>query len=618
MYTKEKKNNGRLLNFILGIIAIIIIIFVIIWIINKGHTASRNTKMFNNNLNTMHETANSYFNRNLPENVGETYKVSLKEMYALGLSEKLYYGNTACDANESYILVTKSSENEYKITSVLKCGDKSDSKINVIKVNGGNTNTNTNTNTVIDEPTNNTNTNTNSHSNTNTNTNTTCPTKCNGSGNVSCTITNDESHCRYTYEYEYVKKTYACPAGYALTNDGRCAKATNETVNATEVHSTTTKDAKKTNGSTQKVYTPAIEHEGTETLYCKVGELKNGKCYEYLEKMPTVYVVSCPEGYTQSGTGANTKCTKEVKEYTGYNKTATDTYSCPDGYDKSGTGANTKCTKKNTVETDYIKGYTPWGNPDRVFDSATKLAVYERELEKLIQTGSTCKTLFGTTSCIYAYEHYSRTYKYSCPEGYTQSGSGTNTKCTKTTTVSANPIKKTTYTYSCPYGYTQEGTGTNTKCYKKTIESATPIKTPGTGSTCPNGYTDGGNICYRTSNPSKYSTGKTYTCPTGYIVEGTGANTKCYIYKAIEGEYYCEDANATLTSDHKCVVHDPVSYSCPSGYSISGNKCYRTTNEYTSMIVSGSKYIYSSATSVEGYVRTGRYSYTYDCTYDNK
>ena len=79
MYTKEK-NNGRLFNFILGIIAIIIIIFVIIWIINKGHTSSRNTKMFNNNLNTMQETANNYFNKNLPENVGEMYKVSLKEI----------------------------------------------------------------------------------------------------------------------------------------------------------------------------------------------------------------------------------------------------------------------------------------------------------------------------------------------------------------------------------------------------------------------------------------------------------------------------------------------------------------------------------------------------------
>ena len=44
----------------------------------------------------MQETANDYFKKNLPDQVGEIYKVTLKEMYSLGLSDKLYYGEL-CD-----------------------------------------------------------------------------------------------------------------------------------------------------------------------------------------------------------------------------------------------------------------------------------------------------------------------------------------------------------------------------------------------------------------------------------------------------------------------------------------------------------------------------------------
>ena len=687
MYTKEKKN-GRLINFILGILAIIIIIFVIIWIINKGHTTSRNTKMFNDNLNAIHETANKYFNKNLPENIGETYKVSLKEMYALGLSEKLYYGNDACDADDSYISVTKTDENDYKVTSKLVCSDKADSIISVIKLNDTNTNTtdtNTTTNTNTNVTTNTNITVKNNTNKTNTNKNTSCPSSnktCNITGNCKTNIT--PTDCVMTYEYEYVAKTYGCPSGYTETTDGRCAKTITDTKEVTLTPSTTVKDAKKTSNTTSKVYTNTIVTPGTETKYCTTGELKNGKCYSYTEKKSnTTYTYSCPSGYTQSGTGADTKCTKNTTSSVNPTKTANDTYSCPSGYTKSGSGANTKCTKNSTVSADpikkavdtyscpsgytksgsgadtkctkntttttnYVLGYTAWGNPDKVFDSNTKLEVYTKELEKLIQTGSTCKTLFGKTTCVYAYEHYSRKYTYSCPSGYTQSGTGTNTKCSKNTTSSVAPTKSTSYTYSCPSGYTQSGTGTSTKCTKNTTSSVNPTKSTsytyscpsgytqsGTGAStkcsktvsssvtpnkkanttysCPSGYTDNGNKCYKTTTPSTKTSSATYSCPTGYKAEGTGSNTKCYKNVTVEGEYYCEDANA-VRSGNKCYITNNPTTSCPTDYKLTNNQCVKTTTVYTDKVSTGSKYIYSTATSLEGYTRTGYYRYTNICT----
>ena len=187
----------------------------------------------------MQETANDYFNRNLPENVGESYTVTLKEMYSLGLSDKLYNGSTSCDAEKSYISVTKSSDEEYKVKSYLVCGNQSDSKSNVIKVKSNNntnnpedTNTtvNTNTSTNTTTNTNTTNTNTNTTKNTTTNTNTNKSSSCSSNKNTSkCGINGITCqiivhNCDTVYEYEFVKNTYGCPEGYVITSDGRCIK----------------------------------------------------------------------------------------------------------------------------------------------------------------------------------------------------------------------------------------------------------------------------------------------------------------------------------------------------------------------------------------------------------
>ena len=656
MYTNERKG-GRLLNFILGIIGIIIIIFVIIWIINKGHNSNKDVQVFNNNLSQMQTTANDYFNNNLPENVGEVYKVSLKEMYALGLSDKLYYGSIACDADDSYISAAKTNLNEYKIKSTLVCGDKIDTKIKTIRVNSNNNNTTTN-NTIVD-PTTNTNTNTvcpacpvcentcpacvcpsceNQNTNTPTNNNTcTNNTTCVG---VGCNITTG-GPCDVIFNYQYAKKVYGCPKDYIMTNDGKCVKQSSDSIDATAKPNTYTVPAERTQDVNTKVYTTPITTPGTTEYYCKEGTLLNGKCYIYTDVLEEkIKNYTCPSGYTKTGSGANTKCSKTTTEYatpsvtetstyscpSGYDKsgsgasttcskttteyatpsvTETSTYSCPSGYDKSGSGASTTCSKTTTEYATPNKTYTDWGNPVRIFSQDTPASTYESELSKLVETGRTCKTLFGTTTCTYTYAYYERSISgYSCPYGYTKSGSGSNTTCSKQSTSYVNPTKSTTYSYSCPYGYTKSGSGSSTTCSKQSTSYVNPTKTTTYTYSCPYGYTKSGSgsntTCSKQGtsyvNPTKTTT-YTYSCPYGYTKSGSGSNTTCskqstsyvnpiktttYTYSCPSGYTKSGSGSNTTCSKQGTSYADPIisytyNYYCPSGYNKDGNKCYKTS-----------------------------------------
>ena len=116
MYTNQNKN-GKILNILLGIIAIVFIIFIIFWLVNKGNNSTANEAEFTNNLKTMQDNAKEYFATELPENVGDTKIIYLDEMYKLGLSSKLSYGKIDCDESLSYISVTRSSKDEYKVKS---------------------------------------------------------------------------------------------------------------------------------------------------------------------------------------------------------------------------------------------------------------------------------------------------------------------------------------------------------------------------------------------------------------------------------------------------------------------------------------------------------------------
>ena len=268
---------------------------------------------------------------------------------------------------------------------------------------------------------------------------------------------------------------------------------------------------------------------------------------------------TCPNG----GTLSNGRC------YTSSSYTASPNYAykCPNGGSLSGT----RCIKKSTDTKDASKTY--------VCNSGDTL------------NGSKCTHTIAAT----------KTTNYTCPSGYTLSGKN----CTYT--YNATPHEGTG-SYTCPSGYVLNGK----KC-THTIDA-----TVGQGQStwyCPDGYEllkDNTHRCIRridaTATPV-YS----YTCPTGYTAEGTGANTKCYKIVHIDG-YYCADAGATLTADHKCVKTVPGQidyYTCPTGYTLNGTKCTKKsvvtidatkkTKKYTSY-----KYTWSKSSYLSGWEFTGK------------
>ena len=103
------------------------------------------------------------------------------------------------------------------------------------------------------------------------------------------------------------------------------------------------------------------------------------------------------------------------------------------------------------------------------------------------------------------------------------------------------------------------------------------------------------------------------------MTRGTGANTECYKEEKITG-YYCEDSQATLTSDNKCVKTvkgSIINYTCPSGYTLSGTKCTKkssitidaTKNTKTN---TSYKYKWSKSSYLDGWTFTGKTKTVYE------
>ena len=441
---------------------------------------------------------------------------------------------------------------------------------------------------------------------------------CDNGGTLSgtkCTITKDATPTT----------TYTCPSGYDR-NGTSCYKVYNATANTTY---------------------------SCPSGYDKSGTGANTKCTKstsYNATPSTKY--SCPNGGSLSGT----TCTIS----TSYNATATTTYTYG-SWVNGGTKYYTTAGAGYVHETDklvfqgYISGATcgtPCGNKGTWY----KYIYYTRS--KTPHTTYSCPN-GGTLSGAKCYK--SSTYAatatttYSCPNGGTLSG----TKCYKTE--SAKPITNTTYTcpqggtlngtkctittsatpkttYSCPSGYSLSGT----KCTY--TYNATPHT--GTGSySCPNGGTLSGTKCIHTQNATEKPGAPTYTCPEGfellkddpqhrcikridatgtpiyeyscpegYTKNGTGENTTCSKVVKTEGEYYCEDAEARLTDDHKCVktVKGEIeSYTCPADYTLTGTKCVKKTVETIDATASTTtstsyKYTWSKSSTLAGWEFTGK------------
>ena len=196
---------------------------------------------------------------------------------------------------------------------------------------------------------------------------------------------------------------------------------------------------------------------------------------------------------------------------------------------------------------------------------------------------------------------------YSCPSGYTLNG----TKCSKKTTNTKNATASTKTTYSCPSGYTLNGT----KCSKKTTATKNATANKKTTYSCPSGYTLNGTKCNKVTTSSINATANkttTYSCSSGYTLNGTKCSKKTTDTKnatanttygdwASQGkqtfntvQYSTDTRRVVLVASYiktdctsNCTTNKWVylimnrskktTYSCPSGYTLNGTKCKKTT-----------------------------------------
>ena len=498
---------------------------------NKDATCEGLSKeiVFNDNLKTIKEAAISYFtNERLPQTVGDSITITLKEMKKAKLVRNVYdaYGKS-CSGEDSYVEVTK-NDNEYIMKVFLSCSNMED----YIIVHLG------------------------------------CYDYCDSDV---C-----EKKTQKEYEYEY-KKTNSCEVGdWSSWGEWQTKREKTSNLKKEDIKvETISKDVSDTKDATKVPGTYSCsKYSGYKLVGTKC--VKETTTKDVKDATPSKYSYSCDKypGYSVYGS----KCIKETKktETIDASKSAT-TYTCSSGYTLSGTTCTKTSTSTDTMSGSYScpSGYslsgTTCSKTTTWTDTVGATASYStRTVQKSYpckKQQCTTKTVFSCsggkcgnkpqTSCTYVdstcYESASESYVdgYDCPSGYSLSGTTCSKSCSSTDTKSA--------TFSCPSGYTASGT----TCSKTNTSTDTKNATANEGSYyCKSGYTLNGTKCERTvivsdtKEATKVPGG--YTCPEGYKL----SNKTC--------------TKETKTTDTKTADSTKTTYTCPSGYTLSGTKCYKS------------------------------------------
>lgn len=137
MYTEEfDRRQFPFRDFLLKVILVIIFVFLLVWLLPKFITPSTKdmadispltSQVFGDNLEKMKNAAISYYTtERLPQTVGESHQMTLREMIANNLLIPFVDKNgKACDVDKSYVKITK-EEQEYLLKVNLKCSDQED------------------------------------------------------------------------------------------------------------------------------------------------------------------------------------------------------------------------------------------------------------------------------------------------------------------------------------------------------------------------------------------------------------------------------------------------------------------------------------------------------------
>lgn len=125
---EERKGTGSLLiNLLLKILLIIVFIFILVWLFpTKNSLNPLYQEIFRNNVEAMKEAATTYFtNERLPKNVGDSVRLTLKEMLEMNLLLPFVDKyDKQCDLENSYVEITK-TETEYELKVSLSCSKES-------------------------------------------------------------------------------------------------------------------------------------------------------------------------------------------------------------------------------------------------------------------------------------------------------------------------------------------------------------------------------------------------------------------------------------------------------------------------------------------------------------
>jgi len=617
------------IDLVLKVLFLVVFFLILLWLYPSNNLTTFYDKVFNDNVQTMKDGARSYYQLDrLPANEGQSKKMTLAEMENLKIilpfKDK---DGKSCDADRSFVEVTKLSSKEYALKVYLSCGDQSDFIIDTIGKeqvcidcgNNGNKNPNNGSDNGGD---------TYPGDKDSDNDNIGDKDLDNDDHDKPPLDDNDNNTCTSTeYEFKKItqKKEYEkCPEGY-IQGTHYCTKSSLTSVTVAKLKTTASRkvvvDANVNKGDSYKVYVdpiinnqyvcgPEFDNAGTytrptecikkgqdtapaerkETYTCS-NEFANAgtytvytKCYaststaEHAVKN-TDYI--CGSEYDNAGTyKVPTTCRKTNTQTAP--ATSKTTYTCSSAYDNAGTYTSPTTCRKTVTDSRLSVGstkpgyYTDWSCGTC---SAQRFTTpqYDTSTKKYADRGIGVENICSGSNCpnyvtVYYYIVYTRGYvspktTYTCPSGYSPTGTYSyQINCTKTNVATANSTPKTTSktTYTCPSGYNPTGTYSyQVNCTKTNVTTA--------------------------QAPS--STKNVYVCDSSFINKGTYTKpTTCY-----------KDVKTTA------IAPSVTTYTCGSTYDNAGTYNSPTTCKKITTSTA-SAYAKNTYTCSNNFVNAGTYN----------
>ena len=124
MYSGEKNPGINWKDLIVKTLFFVIFVLILMWLFPKvPNMTAFYSNVFRENISYMQDAAKSYYtNERLPKNIGDTSEMTLQDMIDKNLIIPFVdKDGNPCDTNESYVQVTKESDEEYSLKVNLVC-----------------------------------------------------------------------------------------------------------------------------------------------------------------------------------------------------------------------------------------------------------------------------------------------------------------------------------------------------------------------------------------------------------------------------------------------------------------------------------------------------------------